>query len=98
MAKAHSKSVDEEGDDHHGFINPTEAKAQMDNLDQVMNLIEGQVEKKDMADLLERALNDMNGTLANLTPMMQLANISTVTRAIWDKCFNVLLPRSEELD
>ena len=30
--------------------------------------------------------------------MMQLADISMVTRAIWDKCFNVLLPRSEEID
>ena len=29
---------------------------------------------------------------------MQLAKISTVTRAIRDKCFNILLPRLNELD
>ena len=40
----------------------------------------------------------MKESLANLTPMMQLADTSTVTRAIQDKCFNVLLPRSDELD
>ena len=30
--------------------------------------------------------------------MMQLADISMVTRSIRDKCFNMLLPRSEEID
>ena len=77
MPKAPSKSTaaDEEGDDPHGFINPIEAKAHTDSLDQVMTLIEGQVKENDTADLLERTLNDMKATLANLTPMMQLADL-----------------------
>ena len=40
----------------------------------------------------------MKENLATLTPMMQLADTSTVTRAIRDKCFNMLLPRSDKLD
>ena len=87
-----STATDEEGNDHLVFINLTEAKAHMDNLDQVMTLIEGQVEKNDMADLLERALNDMKETLANLTPMMQLADISTVTRAIRENVLTCSCP------
>ena len=63
-----------------------------------MTLIEVHVKENDTADLLERALNNMKAALVDLTPMMQLANTSTVTRAIQDKCFNVLLPRSEEID
>ena len=99
MPKAPQKStvVDEESDDPHGFINPIEAKAHIDSLDQIMNLIE-QVKENDMAYLLERALSDIKATLANITPKMQLADISTVTRAIRDKCFNILLPSSEETD
>ena len=61
-------------------------------------MIGEQVEKKDMADLLEKALSDMKESLTKLTPTMQLADPSTVIRAIWDKHFNVLLPRSDELD
>ena len=61
-------------------------------------MIGERVEKKDMADLLEEALNDIKESLTNLTPMMQLADPSTVIRAMRDKCFNVLLPRLDELD
>ena len=98
MPKTHSKSTATDEEDPHGSINPTEAKAHVDFLDKVMTMIGEQVEKKDTADLLEKALNDMKESLANLTPMMQLADISTVTWAIQDKCFNVLFPRSDELD
>ena len=93
MPKATQKStvVDEEGDDPHSFINPLEAKAHTNSLDQVMTLIEEQVKESDMADLLERAMGDMKATLANTIPTMQLAEISMMTRAIQDKCFNVLL-------
>ena len=47
---------------------------------------------------MERAIGDMKTTLANTTLMLQLAGISTVTDAIKDKYFKVLLPRSNELD
>ena len=54
-----STAADKEGDDPHSFINLIEAKAHMDSLDQVMTLVEGHVKENDMADLLERALNDI---------------------------------------
>ena len=102
MPKATQKStvVDEEGDDPPppGFLNPLEAKAHTNSLDQVMTLIEEQVKENDMADLLEWAMSDMKATLANTIPTMQLADISMVTRAIRDKCFNILQPRSDEMD
>ena len=85
-------------EDPHGSINPVEARAQADSLDKIMTMIEEQVERKDTADLLERAINDVKEALTNLTPSMQLADQSTVMRAVRDKCFNVLLPRSDELD
>ena len=85
-------------EDPHGSINPVEARAHADLLDRIMTMIEEQVEKKDTADLLERAFNDVKEGLTNLTPTMQLADQSTVMRAVRDKCFNVLLPRSNELD
>ena len=84
--------MDKEGDDPHGFINPLEAKAHTNSLDQVMTLIEEQVKESDMADLLERAMSDMKATLANTIPTMQLADISTVTRAIQDKCLTFFYP------
>ena len=63
-----------------------------------MTMIEDQVEKQNTTDLLETALTDMKEILATLTPTMQLADTSTVSWAILDKCFNVLLPRSDTLD
>ena len=99
MPKAHSKSTAMDKEDPHGSINLAEAKAHVDSLDKVMTMIGEQVEeKKDTADLLEEALNDMKDSLATLTPMMQLVDTSTVTQAIQDKCFKVLLPRSDKLD
>ena len=75
-----------------------EARAHTDALDKIMATIERQVKKKDTADLLERAISNVKETLSNLTPSMQLADQSTVMRAVRDKCFNVLLPRSDKLD
>ena len=98
MLKAHSKSSPPPNEDPHGSINPVEARAHADLLNRIMTMIEEQVEKKDTADLLEKALNDVKEGLTNLTPMMQLADQSTVMQAMQDKCFNVLLPRSDELD
>ena len=55
MPKAHSKSTAADKEDPHGSINLTEARAHMDFLDKVMTMIGEQVEKKDMADLLEKS-------------------------------------------
>ena len=100
MPKAKQKmvAVEEESDDLHGVVNPLEAKSHISSLDQVMTLIQEQVKAGDTKDLLERVMADMKATLANITPTMQLADISTVTNAIKDKCFKVLLSRSDELD
>ena len=40
----------------------------------------------------------MKEILTTLTPTMQLADTSMVSRAICDKNFNILLPRSDILD
>ena len=100
MPKAHSKSSTPPPpeEDPQGSINPVKARAHADLLDRIMTMIEEQVERKDTADLLERAINDIKEGLTNLTPTMQLADQSTVMRAVRDKCFNVLLPRSDKLD
>ena len=57
MPKAHSKSTVVDEEDPNGSINPTEGKAHVDLLDKVMTMIGEQVEKNDMADLLEKALH-----------------------------------------
>ena len=98
MPKAKSKTSTPPEDEPHGSINPVEARTHVVALDRIMATIEKQVEKEDTADLLERAIGDVKETLSNLTPSMQLADQSTIMRAIRDKCFNVLLPRSDELD
>ena len=97
-AKSTLKILNPPEEDPHGSINPVEVRAHADLLDRIMTMIEEQVERKDTADLLERAINDVKEGLTNLTPTMQLADQSTVMRAVRDKCFNVLLPRSDELD
>ena len=98
MPKAHSKSTSSDNEDPHGYINLAEAKVHIDALEKLMTMIEDKVEKQNMTDLLETVLLDMKEILANLTPTMQLADTSTVSRAIRDKNFNVLLPRSDTLD
>ena len=98
MPKAKSKTSNPPEDEPHGSINPVEAKAHEVALEKIMTTIEEQVGKEDTADLLERALGDVKEALSNLTPSMQLADQTTVMRAIRDKCFNTLLPRSDELD
>ena len=98
MPKAHSKSTSSNDEDPHGYINLAEAKAHVDALENLVTMIKNKVEKQEMTDLLENILSNMKEVLANLTPTMQLADTSTVSRAIHDKNFNVLLPRSDTLD
>ena len=51
-----------------------------------------------MTDLLDEVLAGVKEVLSNLTPSMQLADTCTVSRAIRDKNFNTLLPRSDALE
>ena len=98
MPKANLKSTGADEEDLHGYINPAEAKAHVKALENLMTMIKNKVEKQETRDLLENVLSNMKEVLANLTPTMQLADTSTVLRAIRDKNFNVLLPRSDTLD
>ena len=58
-AKAHFKSTGSDNEDPHGYINPAEAKAHVDALEKLMTLIENEVEKQNMTELLETVLSDM---------------------------------------
>ena len=98
MPKTRSKSTSSNDEDPHRYINPAEAKAHVDALENLMTMIKNKIEKQETADLLENVLSNMKEVLANLTPTMQLADTSTVSWAICDKNFNVLLPRSDTLD
>ena len=98
MPKANLKSASADEEDPHGYINPAEAKAHVEALENIMAIIKTKIEKQEMTDLLENVLSKMKEVLANLTPTMQLADTSTVAWAIRDKNFNVLLPRSDTVD
>ena len=63
-----------------------------------MTKIKKKVEKQETTDLLDDVLSEIKEVLASLTPSMQLAGTCTVSRAIHDKNFNTLLPRSDALD
>ena len=83
MPKAHSKtSTPSPEEDPHGSINPVKVRAHADSLDKIMTTIEEHVERKDTADLLERAINDVKEASTNLMPSMQLVDQSTVMRAV----------------
>ena len=47
---------------------------------------------------MDEVLAGVKEVLSNLTPSMQLADTCTVSRAIHDKYFNTLLPRSDALE
>ena len=98
MPKAHRKSTSSDEDEGYGYINPGEAKAHVNALEDVMTKIKNKIEQKEMTDLLDEVLAELKGVLSNLSPSMQLADISTVSRAIRDKHFNALLPRSDEIE
>ena len=78
-AKAHFKYTGSTDENPHGYINPVEAKTHIDALEKLMIMIENEVEKQNMTELLETVLSDMKEILATLTPTMQLADTSTVS-------------------
>ena len=51
-----------------------------------------------MRGLLDETLRDIKARLATMTPLMEAANITTVTQLIRDKDFKVLTPRSDEVE
>ena len=97
MPKANLKSGDDE-EDIHGTINPDEARAHVEVLEKLMTKIEDEVRKSAASGLLDTILVDLKDVLSNLTPMMQLADIVMVSKAIRDKNFSVLLPKSDTID
>ena len=98
MPKANLKSTGADEEDIHRYINPEEARAHIEALEKLMTKIEDEVEKPNTSGLLDTVLADLKDILSNLTPTMQLADISTVSKAIRDKNYNVLLPKSDMID
>ena len=100
-AKQKTRGTEEEGEDWqdpHGVINPLEAKAHADGLDQVMVMIQECVASDDSDNLAEATVDKMKTTLAVRLPTMHEANMLTVVKVIRDKGFRVLLPRSTEVE
>ena len=98
MPKAHLKSTGADEEDIHRYINLEEARTHVEALEKLMTKIKDEVKKPSTSGLLDTVLADLKEVLSNLTPTMQLADISTVSKAIHDKNYNVLLPRSDTLD
>ena len=98
MPKAHRKSTSSDEDEGYGYINPGEAKAHVGALEEVMTKIKSKIEQRETTDLLDEVLAELKEILSTLSPSMQLADTSTVSRAIRDKHFNALLPRSDEIE
>ena len=98
MPKANLKSTGADEEDIHGYINPEEARTHIETLEKLMTKIKEEVEKPNMSGLLDTVLVDLKDILSNLTPTMQLADVSTVLKAIRDKNYNVLLPKSDMID
>ena len=92
------KSTGADEEDIHGYINSEEARAHVEALEKLMTKIEDEVEKPNTSGLLDTVLADLKDILSNLTPTMQLADISTVSKAMRDKNYNILLPKSDTID
>ena len=97
MPKARSKTGTED-EDIHGIINPDEAREHVEALEKLMMKIEAEVRESTGPGLLDTILGDLKDVLSNLIPQMQLADIVTVSKAIRDKNFNTLLPKSDATD
>ena len=80
------------------MINTLEAKVYADGLDQVMVMIQESVVLDNSDKLTEAAIDKMKTTLVMTLPTMHEADMLTMVKAIRDKGFRVLLPRSIEVD
>ena len=98
MPKANLKSTSSDEEELHGYINPAEAKVHVNALEDLMTKIKKKVEQKETTDLLDEVLAGVKEVLSNLMPSMQLADTCTISRAIHNKYFNTLLPRSDALE
>ena len=97
MPKAKSKTGNEE-EDIHGTINPDKARAHVEAMEKLMMKIEVEVRESTTPGLLDTILGDLKDVLSNLIPQMQLADIVTVSKAIRNKNFSTLLPKSDVID
>ena len=97
MPKARSKTSTED-EDIHRIINPDEAREHVEALEKLMTKIEAEVRESAAPGLLDTILGDLKDVLSNLIPQMQLADIVMVSKAIRDKNFNTLLPKSDVTD
>ena len=97
MPKARSKTGTED-EDIHGIINLDEARAHVEAMEKLMMKIEAEVRESIAPGLLDTILGDLKDVLSNIIPQMQLADIVMVSKAIRDKNFNTLLPKSDVMD
>ena len=97
MSKARSKTGTKDKDTH-GVINPDEARAHVEAMENLMMKIEAEVKESAAPGLLDTILGDLKQALSNLIPQMQLADTVTMAQAIRDKNFNTLLPKTDEID
>ena len=67
MPKAHQKSTSSDEDEGYGYINPGEAKAHVNALEDVMTKIKNKIEQKETTDLLDKVLAELKEVLSNLT-------------------------------
>ena len=98
MSKARSKTGTKDKDTH-GVINPDEARAHVEAMENLMMKIEAEVKESAAPGLLDTILGDLKQALSNLIP--QNANwpdTVTMAQAIRDKNFNTLLPKTDEID
>ena len=95
MPKAKSKTGTED-EDIHRVINPDEARAHVEAMENLMMKIEAEVKESVAPGLLDTILGDLKQVLSDLIPQMQLADIVTVAQAIHDKNFNTLLPKTDD--
>ena len=77
-------------------ITPVEAKSHANALDQTMEMIQERVDNT--RDIAENSIERIKATLARTRHMMQDANMATVIKAMKDRSFKVLLPRSNKVE
>ena len=88
----------EEGTDPHGVINPEEARSHVEALDETMEMIQEKVDANDTKNITETVIGRIKITLVSTLTMMEDTNMETIVKAMKDRNFKVLLPRSDETD
>ena len=90
MPKAKFKSTSSDEEELHGFINPVEAKAHVNALEDLMTKIKKKVEQKETTGLLDEILAGVKEVLSNLTPLTASHHYRTASHPHLSSCSFVL--------